>query len=191
MTSERWLPVVGWVGYYDVSDLGRVRSVARLIVRGNGSPYRVPARTLKHERNDDEHVRVTLYRDGTGFTRLVHRLVLEAFVGPCPDGMEGCHWDDDPKNNPLSNLRWDTLSANRHDMVRNGRHHGARKDQCPADHLLQLPNLTAASVREGARDCLACNRARGPFGRAVARGETVTFREVADAKYALIMAGVR
>ena len=47
----------------------------------------------------------------------LHRLILEAFVGPCPDGMEGCHNDDDKLNNRLSNLRWDTRFGNMADRV--------------------------------------------------------------------------
>jgi hypothetical protein len=56
---------------------------------------------------------------GTTKTRLVHHLVLEAFVGPRPDGQVGCHFDDDPRNNRVENLRWDTSSANALDRVRN------------------------------------------------------------------------
>jgi hypothetical protein len=55
-------------------------------------------------------------------TRFVHRLVLEAFVGPCPDGMEGCHNDGNPANNRLDNLRWDTPSANYADRYKHGTH---------------------------------------------------------------------
>lgn len=51
----------------------------------------------------------------------VHVLVLEAFVGPRPDGMEGCHNDGDPSNNRLSNLRWDTPLANWSDRRKHGR----------------------------------------------------------------------
>lgn len=59
--------------------------------------------------------------DGTGrVDRLVHHLVLEAFVGPCPPGMEACHWDGDPSNNALSNLRWDTHQSNMDDKSRHG-----------------------------------------------------------------------
>lgn len=51
----------------------------------------------------------------------VHHLVLEAFVGACPDGMEGCHFPDrNPSNNRLDNLRWDTSKANGQDMVSHG-----------------------------------------------------------------------
>lgn len=50
----------------------------------------------------------------------LHRLILEAFVGPCPDGMEGCHNDGDPENNAISNLRWDTPFNNTADKNRHG-----------------------------------------------------------------------
>lgn len=52
-------------------------------------------------------------------TARIGRAVLEAFVGPCPDGMECCHRDDDPTNNILSNLRWDTQSGNAADRWNN------------------------------------------------------------------------
>src|SRR5262245_50618733 len=51
----------------------------------------------------------------------VHRLVLLAFVGPCPGGMECCHANDDRQDNRLSNLRWDTRGNNISDAIRNGR----------------------------------------------------------------------
>lgn len=53
-------------------------------------------------------------------TFYLHRLMLEVFVGPCPDGLECCHADDDPSNNDISNLRWDTHSSNLVDSYRNG-----------------------------------------------------------------------
>jgi hypothetical protein len=59
---------------------------------------------------------------GRGRIRAVHRLVLEAFVGPCPPGMEGCHGDGNPANNALPNLRWDSHSGNQLDAVRHGTH---------------------------------------------------------------------
>ena len=55
------------------------------------------------------HMSVALSnKNGQRFFR-VHRLVLSAFVGPCPVGMEACHFPDrNPSNNHLENLRWDT-----------------------------------------------------------------------------------
>lgn len=66
------------------------------------------------------HQQVSLYIGGTKANRYVHRLILEAFVGPCPPGMECCHADGDPTNNRLDNLRWDTRKANTADSIRHG-----------------------------------------------------------------------
>lgn len=50
----------------------------------------------------------------------VHRLVLEAFVSECPEGMEGCHENDIPDDNRLANLRWDYPKCNAVDRINNG-----------------------------------------------------------------------
>ena len=63
---------------------------------------------------------VVLYRDGKRFYKTIHRLVLEAFVGPCPEGLECAHYDGDPSNNCVENLRWDSHAANCADRVRHG-----------------------------------------------------------------------
>lgn len=142
---ERWLPVPGYEGRYEVSDLGRVRSTRRT---GIMRPANVRASA---QPNGKPFWQIKLW-DGecyTGF--VVSRLVLTAFVGPCPDGMEACHWDDDPNNNALSNLRWDTRSANVLDQVRNGNHACARKQECDLGHPLDY-------VRpRGGRRCRRCN----------------------------------
>jgi hypothetical protein len=66
------------------------------------------------------HLAVCLVQGGVKRTRHVHRLVLEAFLGPCPEGMECCHDDGRPENNRLDNLRWDTRRANVQDRSRHG-----------------------------------------------------------------------
>lgn len=107
MKTELWKPVRDYDGIYEVSDAGRVRRVRS-------------GRILKTRRSDGYGV-ASLCREGEYEKRLVHRMVLEAFVGPCPDGAEGCHFDGDPNNNALSNLRWDTRKKNIRDMLRHGR----------------------------------------------------------------------
>lgn len=73
------------------------------------------------------YLRVALRRDGSTHLRHVHRLVLLAYVGPCPEGHESLHHDDDPKNNRLANLRWGTRTENRLDAVRNLRRRGGKQ----------------------------------------------------------------
>lgn len=90
----------------------------------------------------------------------VHVLVLEAFVGPRPPGMECLHSNDVGTDNRLSNLRWGTHSENLNDLVRNGRHYWAQKTHCVRGHLLAAPNLVASAVKLGRRACRSCSAAR-------------------------------
>lgn len=64
---------------------------------------------------------ITACVDGLRIQRSVHSLVLEAYVGPCPSGMECRHLDGDQFNNRLDNLCWGTPSDNKRDVVRHGR----------------------------------------------------------------------
>lgn len=65
---------------------------------------------------------IDLRNDGKTFHRYVHRLVLETFVGPCPQEMECCHGDRNRLNCNLNNLRWGTRSENRKDAINHGTH---------------------------------------------------------------------
>lgn len=80
-------------------------------------------RRMKAHENDQGYLRVDLQDGATSVKRFkVHRLVLEAFRGPCPPGKESCHHPDpDPANCRLENLRWDTSKSNNQDKVRQGR----------------------------------------------------------------------
>ena len=64
--------------------------------------------------------RLKLCQGGKHVTVYVHALVLEAFEGPKPDGMEACHCNGIKSDNRLSNLRWDTRSSNNADRIRHG-----------------------------------------------------------------------
>lgn len=77
-------------------------------------------RQLTHFRAPSGHIFVNVRQDGRDLTRQVHSLVLAAFEGRCPEGMEGCHNNGDPANNRLDNLRWDTRASNIRDSFRHG-----------------------------------------------------------------------
>lgn len=74
---------------------------------------------------------VTLIRDDKRYSQYVHRLILETYVGPCPDGMECRHLDGNPKINDLKNLMWGTHRQNTQDMVRHGKCHLAAENRKP------------------------------------------------------------
>lgn len=185
---EIWLPVVGYEGSYEVSDSGSVRSVDRYVRRGAGEVF-CPGQTMAPYRHRNGRLMVRLSSAGSPVKRFtIHRLVLEAFVGPRPAGTEACHFDDDRDNNHVSNLRWDTRSANMRDRIRNGRHNSSKKTHCPHGHDLVEPNLMQALYRNaGFRSCRACNLA---IQHAKYRGTSFDVA-VADAKYAEIMSGAK
>jgi len=119
--NEQWQPVVGYEGIYEVSDQGRFRSLDRV----DASGARRKGRVIAGRDNGCGYLRVALCVNGKQVTAKLHRLVLEAFVGPCPKGMEACHFPDrDRANNRLENLRWDTRSQNQKDSIK----HGTRYD---------------------------------------------------------------
>ena len=123
--TETWRPISGYEGFYEVSDDGRVRSVDRT-VWCKPSDYR-PAHhksykgsALPQYTSKDGRRSVNLHRNNKHKTVRVCRLVAEAFIGPCPNGMECCHNDGDSQNNVPSNLRWDTRRGNSDDTLRHG-----------------------------------------------------------------------
>ena len=72
---------------------------------------------------------VNLWRNGKGYTKFVHRLVLETYVGPCPDGQECRHLDGNPANSNLGNLAWGTRSENQRDSIRHNTKYQQRGEQ--------------------------------------------------------------
>jgi hypothetical protein len=180
-TPECWLPVVGYESSYVVSDRGRVKSISRIVPFGRGTRC-VPSVVLKPTLNNRGRLVVGLSVNGCVKLFLVHRLVLRAFKGPCPLGMEGCHNDGDAANNALENLRWDTHLENIRDQARHGTNSRSNRTRCRREHLLIAPNLVPSMQAKG-RSCLACNRVSLPV-------DHPDFKAVADLNYAKIMSGV-
>lgn len=189
LVGERWRPVLGYEGIYEVSDYGRVRGVDRIINCRDGRRLRVQGsmRALDSSAYADGRKTVQLSVGKRMRSYRVAALVLEAFVGPRPPGQEACHRDGNPTDDRLANLRWDTRSGNMQDTVRHGRHWQRAKTCCPQEHQLVAPNLVPGRERVGFRVCRACSHARAAEQRAAARGEPFVFREAADAAYQRIM----
>jgi len=109
---EEWRSVQGQAGY-EVSSIGRVRSWKR--PGPDGEPR------IMRPFSSDGYMCVEFLVGGCRKKKFVHRLVLEAFVGPAPAGMEACHYPDQTRSNcKLSNLRWDTRKENSADKIRCG-----------------------------------------------------------------------
>lgn len=184
--TEIWNSVLEYEGLYEVSNLGRVRSIDR-VVGTEKRPVRWKGRLLKPASSGKVgHLSVNLSKCSRTKSFLVHALVLSAFIGPRPNGLEACHGSGGAQDNRLENLRWDTSSENNHDIVRQGRHKNANKSRCTRGHLLVGPNLYRSKTRIE-RVCKACTTARTLVHRHGC-GDLVA---IADESYRCSMLGVR
>lgn len=91
---------------YTISNLGVVRKGEK-VLKGNF-------------KNKYQYIQVSLREPGRRATPLIHKLVLEAFVGERPPGMEARHLDGNPRNNRLDNLAWGTAQENTDDKKIHG-----------------------------------------------------------------------
>lgn len=137
---ERWLPVVGYEGLYEVSDLGRVRGLDRMIKTFGGATKLHRGRVLK-QRMAERYLRIGLHCHGEVRWYFVHVLVARAFLGPRPEGHEVCHGPDGALNNRLVNLSYGTPSKNHGE----DRH---RDGTMPMGSLHGNAKLTEEMVRE-------------------------------------------
>lgn len=121
---EEWRPVRGFEGRYEVSSLGNVRSLAKVLPfrskRGRWFTRRTKTAPIaKNLMNAGYHV-VHLYRDDVRTVRTVHSVVAEAFIGPRPEGHDVAHWNGERLDNRAANLRYATRSENHMDKRRHG-----------------------------------------------------------------------
>jgi hypothetical protein len=162
-SNEQWLSVPGYPGY-EISDQGQVRSLDRE-GRGRWGPRKFKGQILTQVMvggppgTGGRYHACTLYQNGKPKQVVIHILVLEVFVGPRPEGMCGCHRDDDPDNNRLKNLYWGTPTQNARDAVNNGLCAKSKITHCPHGHEYTKDN-TYIVRKSGHRQCRACIKAR-------------------------------
>lgn len=165
--NEEWRAVVGFEGRYEVSNIGRVRSVDTVVYAGRGRTRRARGRVLSLYYGD-RYPKANLKVNGKQRNSYVHILVAAAFLGPCPEGMEVCHNNGDRLDNRPENLRYDTHSANMLDR----REHGTAFSRRNADECVQGHPYTVGSYYfngDGKKICRTCDHERGLIYRAKQR----------------------
>lgn len=103
--------ILGFPGYYATPD-GDIWSGPKKYSPGYNK--------LKPIKSESGYLQVNLYKEGVSYTRTFHRLILQTFVGPCPEGLECRHLDGNAKNNELKNLCWGTHIENVADTIKHG-----------------------------------------------------------------------
>ncbi len=145
--EEIWKSIVGFDGLYEVSNLGRVRSLDRSVKHKWGGGQFIKGRVLRPGIHRDGHVIYGLHSLGRCETKRGGPLVLEAFVGPRPNGFEACHNDGNPANDALSNLRWGTHSDNEKDKLLHGtssRGENNSRAKLTAEQVLTIRNQSGS-----------------------------------------------
>lgn len=111
LPGEEWRPVVGWESLYEVSNMGRIRSFPRVCWNGRVE-WTMPSRIMHDYRAFNGYRYVTLNTGLKPVNRLVHQVVVTAFLGVDPDRPFVNHKDGNKVNNRLDNLEWCTPKEN-------------------------------------------------------------------------------
>ncbi len=156
MGEIKWLPIPGYEGLYEASSDGRIMSLHRFNPRGQA----VGGFTLSAYEDNHGYKKVNLHLMGKRSNRPIHRLVMLAFVGPCPAGHEVLHSDGARTNNRLSNLSYGTRSDNVQDSLRHGTNVNAAKTHCKHGHAFTEANTYRRGTGRHCRKCTDMRRAR-------------------------------
>lgn len=166
MEQVIWKDVVGYEGYYQVSNMGQVKSLDMYLTCRNGKKRLQKGRIKSSSKNNRGYESVSLYKDGDYQSRLVHRLVAEAFVDNVHCKSQVNHIDGDISNNCASNLEWVTDNENK--MHSSLEHGGTQRPKKPvivtnihtkckmlyeglreAERILHLEHKSALNVLKG------------------------------------------
>lgn len=149
-TFEVWKDIVGFEGRYEVSNLGRVRSLERIVTYGDRFHTidgKIKKQTLKKRKikgsytyADDGYLIVSLYKNNKGNLRYVHRLVAESFIPNTENKDTVNHIDGNKKNNILENLEWATHKENINHAIETG--------LSTLEHLGTLKNEQSVTVKK-------------------------------------------
>lgn len=125
-SKEIWKSIPNWEGLYEVSSLGRIRSLDRYIFGRHPTGKKLfrfyRGRILSPSKNK-KYARIVLSSPSKGkISATVHSLVTLTFYGKRPEKLEVCHNNGNGFDNRLINLRYDTRSANTLDCIKHGKH---------------------------------------------------------------------
>lgn len=115
--SKFWRSINKYEGYYEVSNMGEIRSLNRTILAFNGGSKKIESvrrigKLLKQSKTSGGYLIINLWKDGRMVTRYVHQIVIGAFTPNIENKEFVNHIDGNKSNNNISNLEWCTQSEN-------------------------------------------------------------------------------
>ncbi len=110
--NEEWRPVLEYEGFYEVSSLGRIRSLDRFVTSRDDRNKPVEGRIMKQTVDADGYMKISISKNGAKFYTGIHRLMAFAFLDGYEEGFVVDHIDGSKTNNVLSNLEWVTVYEN-------------------------------------------------------------------------------
>lgn len=159
ITREIWRPVKGYEGHYEVSNLGNVKSLSRLVHGVKyGKPYGYYTKEFLLKTNYDVkgYLKVKLYKDGNKKSFKVHRLVAEAFIGDIYN-KEIDHINTIKDDNRVENIRIVSSSENNNNPItrEKRRMSNYKKVRCitPSGDIFQFGSITEAEQSGFGKGC--------------------------------------
>jgi hypothetical protein len=142
LEKEIWKDVPNYEGYYQVSNLGRIKSLPKVTSFGIGHINWVE-KILKPSRDKDGYFCFVSCIDYKKVTHKIHQIVLLSFGFDRPLDSVVCHNDGNRSNNRLTNLRWGTCKENRQDQIKHG-----NDDRGEKSKNAKLKNIEAKEIRK-------------------------------------------
>jgi hypothetical protein len=150
---EIWKDIPNFEGLYQVSNIGRVKSVDRIRNQSNGKKRFFPEKIIKPFIDDSGYPRICIYtKDATPTKQKVHRLVAMAFI-PNPDN-KPCvgHLDNDRMNPKVENLVWCTVKENAQHCIKSGRQHKLSAEAHPSSKpVIAINKITGQRTKFGSQ----------------------------------------
>ena len=165
--TEVWRDVIGYEGHYQISNLGRIKSLGRRCADSRGRLVWHDGKILKQTPNSQGYYRISLRLNGKSEYAFIHRLVALHFVeNPNPVAFTIVnHIDFNPHNNCYTNLEWTTLRGN-------------------SQHSLKAGRLNRTEEWKGNLRRYNESHGRSVIGRNLATGQTIVFKCLNDCKKA-------
>jgi hypothetical protein len=159
MDEEIWAPIAGYEDLYEVSNMGRFRSLPRIRRAKCGKTAFNKGKILAPQRSvAGGYLRVALSKDGKVKDEFAHRIVAKAFLQN-PEGKPAVNHDDgDKTNNKVSNLEWSTHKENMDHAVETGLHKGAWRRLTDDDKELILTMLRQQKPLNDIAKAANCSR---------------------------------